>query len=113
MATIYYTRRALNGLIANMPGVADAMYDEAKERDKIANGILEEIRATTPHHKIFGPGRLTRTSSERDYPDALFSLHAPNAVAIEYGHHPSGVFAGTDTEAPEGLYILHRAGGLI
>ncbi|AJD82440.1 hypothetical protein SHEEN_22 [Mycobacterium phage Sheen] len=110
--TLYYGKRAMADLIAHKPGVADAIWDEAKERDRIAAGILAQVRASTPHHKIFGPDHLTKTDASRAYPDAFFSLIAPNPKAIEFGHSPSGVFAGTDTKAPEGLYILYRAAGL-
>ncbi|BBC53824.1 putative head-to-tail connector [Mycobacterium phage PP] len=110
---LYYGKSAMARLIAHKPGVADAVWDEAKERERLAHGILEQVRATTPHHKIFGPDGLTKTSRERSYPDAFFSLNAPNPKAIEFGHDPSGVFAGTDTKPPEGLYILYRAAGLV
>lgn len=105
----YMGKRELNKHIVHKPGVADAMYDEAKERERIAKGLLAEVRATTPHEKISGPSHLTRISASRGTPDARFSLHAPNALAEEYGHDPSGYFAGTDTKPPEGLYILTRA----
>lgn len=36
-------------------------------------------------------------------------LHAPNAMALEFGHSPSGWFAGTDTKPPSATYILTRA----
>jgi hypothetical protein len=39
------------------------------------------------------------------------SLAGDNPAALEYGHQPSGWFAGTKTKAPTGLYILHKAGG--
>lgn len=111
MVEFYYGKREFNKLIVHLPGVGDAMYDEAKERDRVAAGLLAEVRATTTHEKIYGPDHLTRTSAERDPGgvDARFSLHAPNALAIEYGHDPSGVFAGTDTKSPDGLFILTRA----
>lgn len=105
-------RRSLNAIVANLPGVADATWEEAKDGESRAKANLAMVRASTPHHKIFGPDHLTWISSERAYPDALFSLNAPNALAIEFGHDPSGVFANTDTKSPEGLYILMRAAGL-
>jgi hypothetical protein len=40
------------------------------------------------------------------------TLEAPNAMAIEFGHAPSGVFAGTATRPPRGLYILGKSSGL-
>ena len=107
----YQGKREFNGIIAHIPGVGRAMYDEAKERERIAHGLLEEVRATTTHTKIHGPSHLTRTSARRSANgvDAEFSLHAPDALAEEYGHAPSGVFAGTDTKSPDGLFILTRA----
>lgn len=109
MVQFYLGKREMHKYIAHKPGVADAMYDEAKERDRKAAGLLAEVRATTTHEKIHGPSHLTRTSASRGSPDARFSLHAPNALAEEYGHDPSGVFAGTDTKPPDGLFILTRA----
>lgn len=47
-------------------------------------------------------------SSEHDV-DCFTTLHAPNAMALEFGHDPSGVFKGTDTKPPEAEYILIRA----
>ena len=104
-----YGKRELHKLIANKPGVGKATYDKAKDGERLTHSNLETARATTTHHKIYGPDHLTHTDARRDGPDAEFALLAPNALAIEYGHDPSGVFAGTDTESPEGLYIITRA----
>lgn len=41
--------------------------------------------------------------------DCFTILHAPNAMALEFGHEPSGFFAGTDTKPPFPRYILIRA----
>jgi len=41
--------------------------------------------------------------------DAYTILHAPNAMALEFGHAPSGVFKGTATKPPAAEYILTRA----
>ena len=41
--------------------------------------------------------------------DMFTILHAPNAMALEFGHDPSGIFAGTDTKPPDPEYILTRA----
>lgn len=41
--------------------------------------------------------------------DCFTILHAPDAMALEFGHAPSGVFAGTDTKSPDPTYILTRA----
>ncbi|BBX09496.1 DUF5403 family protein [Mycolicibacterium aichiense] len=47
-------------------------------------------------------------STEHDV-DCFTTLHAPNAMALEFGHDPSGWFAGTDTKPPDPEYILTRA----
>lgn len=41
--------------------------------------------------------------------DCWTILFAPNAMALEFGHEPSGFFAGTDTKSPDPTYILTRA----
>lgn len=41
--------------------------------------------------------------------DCYTILHAPNAMALEFGHAPSGFFAGTATRPPAAEYILTRA----
>lgn len=51
-------------------------------------------------------------SAEHDV-DCYTILHAPNAMALEFGHSPSGVFDperyGRLTKAPDPTYILTRA----
>lgn len=112
MVQFYYGKREMHKLIAHKPGVGNALYEEAKERDRIASGLLAEERATTTHQRVTLKGyKPARISSQRSAGgvDAEFSLHAPNALALEFGHDPSGVFAGTDTKSPDGLFILTRA----
>lgn len=48
--------------------------------------------------------------------DCYTILHAPNAMALEFGHEPSGYFdpkgpylPGNDSKPPEPTYILTRA----
>lgn len=36
-------------------------------------------------------------------------LHAPNAMALEFGHAPSGFFKDKDSKPPSATYILTRA----
>jgi hypothetical protein len=105
-----------NDIVLSLPGVKRSVREEADEIEGNAESILRTVRATTPHKKISGPDRLTYISKEPaldSTTDWFVSLHAPNPVAIEYGHEPSGFFEGTDTKAPDGLYILHRAAGLV
>jgi len=106
---LYYGKKQMNHVISHIEGVGRSTYEEANKREHYAAANLAEVRATTTHSKIHGPDHLTSTSSQQSFPDALFSLDAPNAVAIEFGHDPSGVFAGTDSKPPQGLYILTKA----
>ena len=109
----------INKTVANLPEVADATYGKAKQGAQRTRARLAAARASTVHFKIVGPAHLTTVGVERDYPDAEFYLEAPNAMAIEYGHNPSGVFGPGGrfghliTKAPDGLFILTRAAGLM
>lgn len=115
----------LERLLANKESVKRAVKSEAKDRERIARGLLQEARTSTPWVKIADPDNLTYTSDQGDpdsRPDWFFSLNAKkpgNPKSIEYGHNPSGVFGPggryghIPSKAPEGLYILHRAAGLM
>ncbi|WP_074133131.1 DUF5403 family protein [Mycolicibacterium houstonense] len=111
MAHLYYGRSGLNKVIAHMPGVRDAIHDEAKQIGRRAESNLAQVRASTRWHKIYGPDHLTRITVTQGSVDAFANLEAPGPEAIEFGHAPSGVFEGTDTRAPAGLYILTGAAG--
>lgn len=119
-------QRSLHGLIAHMPGVQDELFDQAYRIGRIANGRLQHARSTTEWYKIIGPGDLTEIrvgKSTGKYgkvdskysADWLVSMYAPNAMAIEFGHAPSGVFGPggryghIKTKAPFGLYIMTGA----
>ena len=114
-----------NDTVMDLPGVRFAVKDEAEEIGRTADGIVSEVRATTPHYKIVpetSPPHMTHVTVEPalDRPIDWFGcLWALNPVALEYGHRPSGVFgpggrySHVKTQAPEGLYILHRAAHLI
>jgi hypothetical protein len=104
-----------NDIVLSLPGVKRSVREGADDIEGNAEAILRAVRATTPHKKMAGPDRLTYISKEPakdSTTDWFVSLNAPNPIAIEYGHQPSGFFAGTDTKAPDGLYILHKAAGL-
>ncbi|AXH50391.1 hypothetical protein SEA_OLLIE_22 [Mycobacterium phage Ollie] len=111
-------QKAMNHVISHLDGVRDAVYAEAKERGRKAEANLAQARASTRWHKIFGPDHLTRVTVTRGDVDSFINLEAPNAMAIEFGHQPSGVFGPggmfghLDTKAPEGLYIITSAAGL-
>lgn len=112
MATIYYSRKGLNTVIAHMDGVKDAVHDAAKDGGRKADARLSAARASTRWHKIYGPDHLTKVTVSRGEVDSFVNLEAPSPESIEYGHSPSGVFEGTDTKSPEGLYILTKGVGL-
>lgn len=109
--------KAMNAVVSHLGGVRDAVHDEAKGIEHAADANLQAVRDTTKWHKIFGPGHLTSVSASRGEVDSFANLHAPNPMAIEFGHSPSGVFGPggryghQKTKAPEGLYILHKAAG--
>jgi hypothetical protein len=110
--------------VLNLRGVKGAVKEEAGDIGQQADAILDTVRATTPHQKLVEevtnpqPSRLTfiRTEPADNPHDWFVSLYAPspsNAFALEFGHQPSGFFKDKPSKAPEGLYILHRAAGLI
>lgn len=107
--------------IAHMKGVKAAIVDETEERARVADGLLVEVRATTPHNKIDDTHEHeTSVSTSYGGVDGFINLNGTahtSAKSIEFGHLPSGFFAperyGRKTKAPEGHYILHRAAGLL
>ena len=106
-----------NDIVLAMPELENAVGDAAKEMGGRAKDILTTVRATTPYNKLSGPAHLTYITTDKaedgEPPDWLVKLHAPNPIAVEFGHQPSGWFAGTDTHAPDGLYILYKAAGMM
>ncbi|BBC43580.1 hypothetical protein PBI_AN9_24 [Mycobacterium phage AN9] len=87
----------------------------------VRNRVKEERDGVTRRART-NLARANKTSriTEKDYFPATIEevdgdvdfhtvLHAPNAFALEFGHAPSGFFAGTDTKPPDPEYILTRA----
>ena len=111
------SNKAMNTVVSHLDKVTRRVREEAKGVEEAAKAGLEEVRGTTKWHKIYGPAHLTSVSSSHGDVDAFANLHAPNPMAIEFGHQPSGVFGPggqyghLETKAPEGLYILHKASG--
>ena len=87
-----------------------AVKHHTEKIQRKAERLLANARASSKTHKYFGPDGLTDIEVEYVDVDAFVFMEAPNAMAIEFGHQPSGVFKGTNTDAPEGLYIITRAG---
>lgn len=110
-------KKRLNLIVSHLDEVRDAVHDVAKAKGRRADLLLGNARATTQWFKIVGPGHLTEITVERGEVDSFFSLVAPDPMAIEFGHAPSGVFGPggiyehIKTKAPDGLYILTRAAG--
>jgi hypothetical protein len=106
---------AMHQVISHLEGVKHAVHDEAKTLSRKAEANLREARSSTRWYKILGPGHLTSISVSQGDVDSFVNLNAPNPLAIEFGHAPSGVFGPggryghIKTKAPEGLYILTRA----
>lgn len=111
------SNKAMNTVVSHLDEVKDRVHHEAKGVEAAAKAGLEEARASTRWHKIIGPEHLTNVDSSQGEVDSFANLNAPNPMAIEFGHSPSGVFGpggrygDTKTKAPEGLYILHKAAG--
>lgn len=119
MATVRLIgNKAMNHVISHLPGVVQAVRDENDEIYDRARANLAAARASTQWSKIVGPDHLTRVTKSHGDVDAFTNLEAPNAMAIEFGHQPSGVFGPggryghLDTKAPEGLYIITKAARL-
>ncbi|ANA86958.1 hypothetical protein SEA_STROSAHL_23 [Gordonia phage Strosahl] len=111
-------QKAMNTVISHLPEVRDAVKKEGRKIERRAEKNLAKARASTQWDKIFGPDHLTTVSGDMGITDYLVHLNAPNAMAIEFGHAPSGVFGPNgslghiETKAPDGLYIIVRAAGL-
>jgi hypothetical protein len=110
-------QKPMNIVVSHLDEVRDAVHDEARVVEGRARGYLEEARGSTRWHKIYGPDHLTRVTLTQGDTDSFVNLEAPNPMAIEFGHEPSGVFGPggelghIKTRAPHGLYILTHATG--
>lgn len=115
MAVHLIGQKAMNTVVSHHSETHAAIHKETGELETRAKANLDGARSSTRWHKIFGPGHLTDVTKSFGDVDGFVNLEAPNPMAIEFGHAPSGVF-GPDgslghihTKAPDGLYILTRA----
>ena len=111
MAEIYKRGKAFNGMIAHMGGVTGALHGEADRLKGMAERRLQSARSSTRWVKYDQSSahetKIEVTESDGKYTcDFQVSMVAENAVAIEYGHAPSGKLKGTKTKAPFGLYVM-------
>lgn len=81
-----------------------------RENRMVRGRARENLAAANSTSRItlegYFPARID--DAEHDV-DCFTILVAPNAMALEFGHAPSGRFAGTDTKSPDPTYILTRA----
>lgn len=107
------SRTLMYGTIARFGQVDRATHAAAVKVETRANANLaaqhQHVRIV-PHK----PHKIELTKGGGRYPASSYnvSLVGDNPMALEYGHEPSGHFAGTPTKAPAGTYILHRAADL-
>lgn len=91
------------------PGLKTAAYEIGARAEMLLD--YHQITGTTDISVEKVPRGTRENRYSADY-DVVMSNPDRGAMAIEYGHEPSGRFAGTETRAPRGLYILTRAAGL-
>lgn len=81
-----------------------------KERDAVTRRARSNLARANKTSRITPEGYFPAKIEEVDESPVFWTvLHAPNAMALEFGHAPSGWFAGTDTKPPDAEYILTRA----
>jgi Family of unknown function (DUF5403) len=111
-------KKAMNLVVSHLGEVKDAVHHKAKSVGDLAKANLEAVRGTTHWHKIYGPSHLTEVTVTRGETDSFVNLDAPNPMAIEYGHRPSGVFGPggslghIESKSPRGLHILGLSAAL-
>lgn len=112
---VVYGKKLVNYAASHHVETRAAVRKEVNAGERRAKANLAEARSSTHWEKIYGPSHLTSVDSGMGAVDGWFSLVAPNAMAIEFGHAPSGVFGPggslehVDSKAPHGLYILTKA----
>lgn len=112
MSVVIYSNKLCNWAASHHVETQNAIRSTVRTVERRAEANLAAVRASTGWEKIHGPSHLTSIGSMMSTPDGWVYMQAPNPMAIEFGHAPSGVFAGTATRAPHGLYILTSAAGL-
>lgn len=114
MATVY---KKANRVAAMHTDTRKAVKAEAAKVEVKAIVNLNEANASggrittkTKPENVYFPAEIERKDGVTEWGFTEWViLHAPNAMALEFGHAPSGVFRGTDTKPPDGEYILTDA----
>lgn len=96
--------------LAKIKDVAEGTKDVAERGERIAKGNLEAQKSSSPWTRIDPPRGVYNVDGGSLRPDAWFSLEGHNAMALEFGHAPSGYFANIPSKAPAATYILTSAG---
>lgn len=118
-------REFVNGAAAHHSETQGALRRLKERVETDAKQNLTSARATTGWYKIADPDNQTEIGSDRgvgkygavDY-IVWMEAYKQGAMALEFGHTPSGVFGPGGkyshivTRAPHGLYILTRAAGI-
>lgn len=104
MATVYAKANSVAARhVDTKKGVKDV-------RDGVTRRARNNLAAANSTKRITPEGYFPAEIEEASKgPDEFTVLHAPNAMALEFGHAPSGFFKGTDTKPPAAEYILTKA----
>ena len=79
-------------------------------RDGVTRRATTNLAQANSTKRITDTGYFKATITEVDGSTDMHTvLNAPNALALEFGHNPSGIFQGTDTKPPAAEYILTKA----
>ncbi|KRD08571.1 hypothetical protein ASE48_08370 [Mycobacterium sp. Root265] len=97
----------INGIVARHKDTQKAVRRVNRDVAGRARANLAAQNTTRRISKI-GHFEADIATFEHDV-DCFTILIAPNAMALEFGHSPSGFFAGTDTKPPAPTYILTKA----
>lgn len=116
-----YGRKLVNGAAARHVDTQKALRRLTREVEGKARANLSQARSSTQWEKIADPEHLTSIGSAKygnvDYV-VYMEAYKNGAMALEFGHAPSGVFgpggslSHVQSRAPHGLYILTRAAGV-
>lgn len=99
MAVELRSDRYIRDMVAHLPGVIDAVYDNAKT-------IKKEAEARLTMHRYYKDDNAAEVTMSRGDVDSFVSLEDPAAIPIEFGWRtPKGKFV-------PGLHIITGAAGL-
>lgn len=105
MAVRLYADKTINTIVSHLDGVNAEVQAVANKGGNAAKARL----AGHKRKRIDGTVSGAHIEVEHGEVDSEFMLKGPNAMALEFGHSPSGIFKGTKTKAPEGIYVITRA----